>query len=110
MFVCVCFQYLSSAPYIGPTSVASLVGAGGIAGHGGAGHRSSVVGGRGGAGIGPFRMASRGAGSGVGASSQHSETEAVRASAVVVGTSRSSLRVSGVRMCSLACVCFSSVL
>ena len=73
-----------------------MVGAGGIAGHGGAEDRPSVVGGRGGAGIGPFRMASRGAGSGVGASSQHSETEAVRASAVLGGTSRSIPRVSGV--------------
>ena len=84
--------------------VVSLVGVGGIAGHGGAGHRSSAIGGGGGAGSAPIRMAARGAGSGARASSLGSETEVVWASAVIAGTSRSSLRVSGV--CSVwSCMC-----
>ena len=65
---------------------------------------SSAMGGRGGAGSVLSRIAARGSGSGAHARPLGSGTDAVRASTVIAGTPRSSLRASGV--CSVwLCVC-----
>ena len=81
-----------------------LVGVGVISEHGGAGSRSSVLGGGGGAGSVVSREAVCGPGSNVLDSSQGTGTGVMQASTVIPGTPRSSLGASGVYSVCL-CVC-----